>query len=130
MKDYYSILGIKRTATQSEVKTAYRQKAMQYHPDRNGGSKIAADKFREAKEAYDTLSDAKKRATYDSGFPPTGGTTGSKTNNRRRKKYAEDDPDFVHNLVRTFMKDPQVDKRAKIALGVFYIISLFAFRSK
>ena len=64
-RDYYEILGVAREATGAEVKSAYRKMAMQFHPDRNPGDKSAEDKFKEASEAYEVLSDADKRARYD-----------------------------------------------------------------
>lgn len=64
-RDYYEVLGVEKTATADEIKKAYRKKAMQYHPDRNPGDKDAEEKFKEAAEAYDVLSDANKRARYD-----------------------------------------------------------------
>ncbi len=64
-RDYYLVLGIARTATQDEIKKAYRKLAMQYHPDRNPGSKEMEEKFKEAAEAYEVLSDADKRRRYD-----------------------------------------------------------------
>ncbi|MEK2647266.1 DnaJ C-terminal domain-containing protein [Bdellovibrio sp. BCCA] len=64
-KDFYSILGVSRTATAEEIKKAYRKLAMQFHPDKNPGDKKAEEKFKEISEAYDTLSDTKKREMYD-----------------------------------------------------------------
>jgi molecular chaperone DnaJ len=64
-KDFYEILGIDRTAAQDEIKKAYRQMAMKYHPDRNSGSKEAEEKFKEAAEAYEVLSDPDKKQRYD-----------------------------------------------------------------
>ncbi|MDR2091872.1 MAG: molecular chaperone DnaJ [Azoarcus sp.] len=64
-KDYYDILGVNRDANDDIIKKAYRKLAMKYHPDRNPDSKEAEDKFKEAKEAYEVLSDAKKRDAYD-----------------------------------------------------------------
>lgn len=64
-RDYYEILGLSRTATAEEIKKTYRKIALQYHPDRNPGSKEAEDKFKEAAEAYAILSDPEKRAQYD-----------------------------------------------------------------
>jgi molecular chaperone DnaJ len=63
--DYYEVLGVAREATDAELKTAYRKLAMKYHPDRNPGDKAAEEKFKEASEAYQVLSDADKRAAYD-----------------------------------------------------------------
>src|SRR5919112_2300750 len=65
MADFYSVLGVERTASDDDIKKAYRKLAMQYHPDRNGGSKDAEEKFKAITEAYDVLRDANKRAAYD-----------------------------------------------------------------
>ncbi len=64
-RDYYEILGISKSATVEEIKKAYRKKAIEYHPDKNPGDKEAEEKFKEAAEAYDVLSDAQKRQRYD-----------------------------------------------------------------
>ncbi len=64
-RDYYEILSVSKTATGDEIKKSYRKVAMQYHPDRNPGDKAAEDKFKEAAEAYEVLSDTDKRAQYD-----------------------------------------------------------------
>lgn len=64
-RDYYEILGVSKGAATDEIKKAYRKVAMQYHPDRNPGDKAAEEKFKEAAEAYEVLSDADKRAQYD-----------------------------------------------------------------
>ncbi len=64
-KDYYQVLGVARTASAEEIRSAYRKLAMQYHPDRNAGNKQAEDRFKEVNEAYQVLSDAQKRARYD-----------------------------------------------------------------
>ena len=64
-RDYYEILGVAKGAAADEIKKAYRKVAMQYHPDRNPGDKAAEEKFKEAAEAYEVLSDADKRAQYD-----------------------------------------------------------------
>ena len=65
MKDYYETLGVKKTATEAELKKAYRKLAMQHHPDRNPGDKRAEEKFKDINEAYAVLSDAEKRKQYD-----------------------------------------------------------------
>ncbi len=85
-RDYYEILGVSKSATQEEIKKAYRKVAIQYHPDRNPDNKEAEDKFKEATEAYEVLSDPKKRAQYDqfgheafsgaAGFGGAGGFSG------------------------------------------------------
>lgn len=83
-KDYYATLGVSRTATEKDIKTAYRKLAKKYHPDANPNNPQAEAKFKEINEAYEVLSDQKKRAMYDrfgtvdpQGFPGgTGGRSG------------------------------------------------------
>ena len=77
-RDYYEVLGVDRSASENDIKIAYRQLAIKYHPDRNPGNKEAENKFKEAAEAYEVLHDADKRAQYDQfGFDaPQGGGFG------------------------------------------------------
>lgn len=81
-KDYYKTLGVDRKASTDEIRTAYRKLAMKYHPDKNPGDKKAEDRFKEINEAYQVLSDEKKRAHYDrlgsayTNFRTTGGRPG------------------------------------------------------
>ncbi len=79
-RDYYEVLGVSKTATPDEIKKAYRKMAIKYHPDRNPDDKEAEEKFKEAAEAYDVLSDEKKRQQYDqfgfAGGPQFGGAGG------------------------------------------------------
>ncbi len=65
MANYYDVLGVSKTASETDIKKAFRKLAMQYHPDRNQGDKAAEEKFKEVNEAYAVLSDAKKRKEYD-----------------------------------------------------------------
>lgn len=84
MADYYEILELQRNATPEEIKKAYRQKAIKFHPDKNPGDKTAEKRFKEISEAYEVLSDEKKRQIYDrhgkealqGGFPGGGGGAG------------------------------------------------------
>ncbi|RPJ46687.1 MAG: molecular chaperone DnaJ [Betaproteobacteria bacterium] len=64
-KDYYEVLGVNRDATEADIKKAYRKLAMKWHPDRNPDNSKAEEHFKEAKEAYEVLTDAQKRAAYD-----------------------------------------------------------------
>ncbi len=64
-RDYYEILGVSKGADEGEIKKAYRKMALKYHPDKNPGDKEAEEKFKEAAEAYEVLSDSNKRARYD-----------------------------------------------------------------
>ena len=65
MSDYYSILGVEKGSSQSEIKKAYRKVAIKYHPDRNPDNKDAESKFKEAAEAYEVLKDPEKRQIYN-----------------------------------------------------------------
>src|SRR5215210_4967094 len=64
-RDYYEVLGVTKSASAEDIKKAYRKVAMQFHPDRNPGDKTAEEKFKEAAEAYEILSDTDKRSQYD-----------------------------------------------------------------
>jgi DnaJ family protein B protein 4 len=69
MKDYYSILGVKKDADEEEIKKAYRKAALKWHPDRHQNDKeVAEKKFKEISEAYEVLSDKNKRGIYDQVF--------------------------------------------------------------
>ena len=80
-RDYYTVLGVNRDASEDDIKKSYRKLAMKYHPDRNSEDKQAEEKFKEAKEAYECLSDARKRAAYDqfghAGVDPSAGFAGA-----------------------------------------------------
>ena len=76
-RDYYEILGVSKSASADEIKKAYRKLAIKYHPDKNPGDKSAEEKFKEAAEAYEILSDNDKRARYDQfGHAGAGGAAG------------------------------------------------------
>lgn len=76
-RDYYEVLGVPKTATAEEIKKAYRKQAIKYHPDKNPGDKAAEEKFKEAAEAYEVLSDPQKRQRYDQyGHAGMGGASG------------------------------------------------------
>ena len=76
-RDYYEVLGVEKSASEAEIKKAYRKMAIQYHPDKNPGDKEAEEKFKEAAEAYSVLSDKDKRARYDQfGHAGVGGAAG------------------------------------------------------
>src|ERR1700712_4732684 len=64
-RDYYEVLGVGRTATPEDLKKSYRKMAIQFHPDKNPGDKKAEERFKELSEAYEVLSDPKKRQMYD-----------------------------------------------------------------
>ena len=76
-KDYYEVLEISKSASPEEIKKAYRKMAIKYHPDKNPGDSAAEEKFKEAAEAYEVLSDGNKKARYDQyGHAGMGGAAG------------------------------------------------------
>ena len=79
-RDYYEVLGVGKDASADEIKHAYKKLAIKYHPDKNPGDKAAEEKFKEAAEAYEVLSDPQKRQRYDqfgmAGMQGAGGFSG------------------------------------------------------
>ena len=101
-RDYYQILDVAKGASEADIKKAYRRLAMKYHPDRNPDDKEAEERFKEAKEAYEILTDAQKRAAYDqfghAGVDPSaGGAAGAGATARRGPRpYAQVIPARAH----------------------------------
>src|SRR4051812_14865722 len=94
-KDYYKILGVTKSATQDEIKKAFRKLAVKYHPDKNPGDKKAEEKFKEANEANEVLSDAEKRKKYDElgenwkYYQQQGSAAGQKSSQRTYHDFGE-----------------------------------------
>jgi molecular chaperone DnaJ len=94
-KDYYEVLGVSKTASEDELKKAYRKLAVQFHPDKNKGDKAAEEKFKEISEAYDVLRDPQKRAGYDR-FGHEGANYNS--SNHSGREYASNFADIFEDL--------------------------------
>ena len=108
-RDYYDVLGVPKNATEDDIKKAYRKLAMKHHPDRNQGDTAtkAEERFKEAKEAYEMLSDPHKRAAYDqhghAGVDPNLGGRGAERQHRRgERRHAGSQPRRVrrHRIAR------------------------------
>jgi len=136
VKDYYRILGIPENASDAEIKTAYRRLAKRYHPDMNAGDKRSEERFKEIAEAYNTLSDAVLKRSYDlrrmrndlyAGNPVFYSPAPKEKKDARRREYSEADLSRARarHRHRTAM---HIRKRKRILVGmiVTFIIYLFA----
>jgi curved DNA-binding protein len=103
-KDYYKILGLTKTASQDDIKKAYRKLAMVYHPDKNDGDKESEEKFKEIVEAYEVLSNPEKRAEFD-GFLGKKTQTQNYTYSYKSKQSTQDDL-FWDDLLLKYKKGP------------------------
>ena len=130
MKDYYKILGLNKNATEDEIKKAYRKLAKKWHPDKNRDNPKAEEKFKEIQEAYETLSDPKKKETYDFGGSDSGydystfnGFEGFKSYTRTKNSdgstsYQNFDPnDFFSNLNSDIFGDLFGSKKSSRQVG-------------
>ena len=95
--DYYSLLGLKRSASAEEVKRAYRKAVFRYHPDRNPGDNEAAGKFKQVLDAYAVLSDNKKRANYDQMTQPA-----EAEDEAEKEQFEREEPKFGDGLGQGF----------------------------
>ena len=127
--DFYSLLGLKRNASEAEIKQAYRKMAFRYHPDRNPGDKQAAEKFTQVLQAYGILSDGSKRDVYDRATRPPG-----EEEPREERSHSEQFGDHIEQgFNHSFDFKTQGESRSKVepqpkcpqctAVGTDYILS-------
>ena len=114
-RDYYSVLGISRQASENEIKKAYRQLALRHHPDKNSGSKISEERFKEASEAYAILSDSRKRASYDQ-FGHRAGSA-SFEGFASRSGFESGFGDIFEDIFSDFFKDNFTQRKKKVKRG-------------
>lgn len=127
--DYYKILGVGRSATKSEIKAAYRKLALKYHPDRNPDNKQAEEKFKEAAQAYEVLSNQKKRSQYDQfgHAGPEGMGGGTNYTNMNMEDIFENFSDIFGSMFggnRRKRKKTGPEAKAGLDLGKEIVISL------
>lgn len=129
--DYYSVLGIRRSASQDEIKRAYRRAVFRYHPDRNPGDDEAAGKFKQVLDAYEVLADASRRANYDQVTRPAHGESAAQEESAQDEPTADESPrfDFDPNNGFGFARDfkhkvePQPKCPSCSVVGADHIIS-------
>lgn len=118
MKDYYNILGVEKTASQDEIKKAYRKLAVKFHPDKTGGDDT---KFKEINEAYETLSNADKRAQYDNtGNPFNGGFGGGGFGFDINDLFRDH---FAGGRVNRNFPEPGQDIKIEVTVNLFEVLS-------
>jgi curved DNA-binding protein CbpA len=124
--DYYTILGIQRSASQDEVKRAYRKAVFRYHPDRNPGDVDAAGKFKQVLDAYEVLSDVARRANYDQLTRPGDGDGAAEAESGEQESQSfEFDPDNGFRFTRDFKykAEPEPKCPSCSVVGSDHIIS-------
>lgn len=123
--DYYSVLGIKRSASQEEVKRAYRKAVFRYHPDRNPGDDEAAAKFKQVLDAYEVLSDSSRRAKYDQVTRPAGAESEAEEANEQESPQFGSDPGNGFHFTQDFNRkvEPEPKCPSCSVVGTDRIIS-------
>ena len=137
MKNYYQILGIERTSNSIDIKSAYRKLALKFHPDKNNGDKFFEDRFKEIQEAYETLSDEKKKYLYDIEYDLFFNIKSRKSDNNRNEyddfknenlKKEQKERDYKENLekerIKNIKKNTELpfEDKAWIFIGNWFII--------